>query len=259
MTYGSRVPSLQRETMKLDLYQNIVIIFIKEEKVIRDAGDVYTTLGSSVHEREGGVYTTPGLAAVDPGESSVQVERRRLRTVDPQPQVMQETHEHHHQTMIPRPKTDFPKFEYSNPRMWIKMVERYFMLSQTPVALYLDYLTIHLNGKVAIWFEGYVSSLRGGFHWGLFVEAVCRSFGSRNLSIGEEFTALKQLGSVDEFTEKYEEMRSLLLQESLYLTEEYFLQNYICRLKPTLRCFVRTSLPMTLEDAIWFAKQFEQG
>lgn len=133
------------------------------------------------------------------------------------------------------------------------------MLSQTLVGLYLDYLTIHLSGKVAIWFEGYVSGLMGGFHWGLFVEAVCRRFGSRNLSLDEEFIALKQVGGVEEFTEKYEKIRSLLLQERPYLTEEYFLQNYICRLKPTLRCFVRTSLPKTLEDAIWFARQFEQG
>lgn len=131
------------------------------------------------------------------------------------------------------------------------------MLLQIPVALYLDYLTINMNGKVTVWFEGYLNTLRSGFHWELFTEAICKRFGPGNLTLDEEFITLKHIGSVDEFTKRYEEMRSLMMQERPYLTEEYFLQNYICRLKPSLRCFVRTSLPRTLEDAIWFARQFE--
>lgn len=164
----------------------------------------------------------------DQVECSAQAERRRIRTADPQPQLMQD------QVMIPRFKPDLPEFDYTNPRMWVKKMERYFMLLQVPIELYLDYLTINLNGRVSIWLEGYMSSLRGAFHWGLFSEAICRRFCPGNLSLDEEFTALKQLGSVDEFTEKYEEMRSLLLHERPYLTKEYFLQNFICRLKPTL-------------------------
>lgn len=82
------------------------------------------------------------------------------------------------------------------------------MISKTPAVYYLDYLTLNLSGRVGIWLEGYVNSLRGGFQWVHFVESVCRRFGPGNTTIDEEFVALKQFGSVDEFTEKYEEMRS---------------------------------------------------
>ncbi|XP_031110384.1 uncharacterized protein LOC116014814 [Ipomoea triloba] len=143
--------------------------------------------------------------------------------------------------------------------MWIRRVERYFMISQTPPVFYLDYLTVNLSRKVEIWLEGYLSNLRGGFNWGHFVEAVCRRFGPGTVSIDEEFTVLKQLGGVEEFTDKFEEMRSMLLQVRPYLTDEYFLGNYVCRLKQVIRCFVRSAKPENLEDAIWLAKNFEQG
>lgn len=70
----------------------------------------------------------------------------------------------------------------------------------------------------------------------------------------EDFSVFKQSGAVVEFTDKFEEFKSLLLQAYPYLIDEYFMENYIARLKQGLRCFVRTTKTRALEDAIWFSK-----
>lgn len=64
---------------------------------------------------------------------------------------------------------------------------------------------------------------------------------------------------MDEFTDRYEDFKSQLLQAHPYLTEQYFMENYVAKLRQDLRCFVRTARPNSLGDAVWFAKQFEQG
>lgn len=207
-----------------------------------------------------------GMAAPEQGECSNAPERRRIRTVvfpyqnvENLPRGFERNLEHHQENHIVRLRADFPEFDYQNPRLWIRRLERYFMISQIHGDLYLDYLTLHLYGKVGVWFEGYVNGLRGGFHWGYFVEAICRRFGLGTVTIDEEFMTLRQVGTMEEFTEKYEEIRSILLQEIPYLTEEYFLNNYVCRLKMNIRCSVRAARPWNLEDAVWLAKNFEQG
>lgn len=84
-------------------------------------------------------------------------------------------------------------------------------------------------------------------------------FGDSCAYLMEEFVAFKQVNGVEEFTNKYEEFRSLLLQSHPYLTEQYFLENYIAILKQNLKCFVRTAKPATLVNVVWFARQFEKG
>lgn len=54
--------------------------------------------------------------------------------------------------------------------------------------------------------------------------AICRRLGHGIASIDEEFIVLKQLGSVKEFTDKFEEMRSILVRVKPYLKEDYFLE-----------------------------------
>lgn len=159
-----------------------------------------------------------------------------------------------HQVIKPR-----AEFDYEHPRLWVKRCEKYFMLSQILAHSYLDYLTMYLTKKVGVWFEGYMNGMRGRFVWDQFVRALYMRFRMKCVSIEEKFTALKQVESVDEFTKRYVELRGLMLQEHPYLTENYFLNHYIFRLKHVIRCFVRTSRPAIFGKAIWLAKKFEQG
>ncbi|XP_019171199.1 PREDICTED: uncharacterized protein LOC109166765 [Ipomoea nil] len=166
---------------------------------------------------------------------------------------------HQQADFYPRYKADFPAFDYEHPRNWIVRCERFFMFSHTPRNEVMNLLFVNLSGKVGLWYEGYVSELRQGFQWHHFAEAVCKRFENKGESLMEEFASLKQWGTVEDFTEKYEEFKSQLLVGHPYLTEGYFMENFVARLKPNLRCFVRTAKPTTLSDAIWYAGQFERG
>ncbi|XP_019184593.1 PREDICTED: uncharacterized protein LOC109179543 [Ipomoea nil] len=98
-----------------------------------------------------------------------------------------------------------------------------------------------------------------GFQWADFAKSVCKRFCEHNTDVMEEFASFKQVRNVTDFADKYEEYKGLLLQNFRYLTDQYFLDNFIIRLKQQLRCFVRASRPVSLEDAMWLAKQFERG
>ncbi|XP_019163484.1 PREDICTED: uncharacterized protein LOC109159828 [Ipomoea nil] len=161
--------------------------------------------------------------------------------------------------IYPRFKSEFPPFDYANPRQWVLRCEKFFVLSHIPRYDVINLLYVHLSGKVGLWFEGYIHGLREGFQWIDFAEAVCKRFGDSGVSLMEDFTAFKQWSGVDEYTDGYEGFKSLLLQAHPGLTENYFLENYIARLKQNLRCFVRTAKPNSLEDAIWLARQYEKG
>ncbi|XP_031104476.1 uncharacterized protein LOC116007955 [Ipomoea triloba] len=137
--------------------------------------------------------------------------------------------------------------------------ERFFLMANIPQIEDMHVLYVNLTGKVGLWFESYLTGLEGAFEWAPFVVAVCRRFGGDSGSVMEEFTGFKQYGMVLEFTDRFEEFRSLLLQNHPTLNGGYFLEAYVARLKQNLKCFVRTAQPKSLADAIWFAKQFEKG
>lgn len=158
-----------------------------------------------------------------------------------------------------RYRYDFPPFDYEQPRLWISRCERFFEMAHIPRIEIMHVLYVNLTGRIGLWFEGYLIGMEGPFQWANFAESVCRRFGGDSGAVMEEFAGFKQVGGVLEFTDKFEEFRSLLIQKHPTLTDSYFLEAYIARLKPNLRCFVTTTQPKTLADAVWFAKQIERG
>lgn len=110
----------------------------------------------------------------------------------------------------------------------------------------MEYVYYHLSERVNTWLEGYLVDNRGHIQWLHSVDVVCKPFGANTLSIEEEFKLLRQIGGVEEFTEKYEDMRVLMLLVHHYLTEDYFLNCYISCLNRTIRCFVKTGRLRTL-------------
>ncbi|XP_019151052.1 PREDICTED: uncharacterized protein LOC109147849 [Ipomoea nil] len=120
-------------------------------------------------------------------------------------------------------------------------------------------LYVNLTGRIGLWYEGYLTGLDEPFQWSHFAEAVCRRFGDDSGVVMEEFTNFRQNGGVMEFNDRFEEFKSLLIQNHPTLNDLYFLEAYIARLKPNLRGFVRTTQPKTLADAMWNARQLEMG
>ena len=109
------------------------------------------------------------------------------------------------------PKLEFPSFDGSNPRHWVKKCSRYFTLCKIPDSQRVDVASIHLIGKAEIWFASYVA-VRKNVDWSDFIVDVCNRFKEElGSKVVEDFHKLQQLGSVEEYLDKFEDLKSLLL------------------------------------------------
>jgi len=70
------------------------------------------------------------------------------------------------------PKLEFPSFDGSNPRNWVKKCSRYFVLCKIPNSQRGDVALIHLIGKVKTWFASYIA-VRRNVDWSDFIVDVC--------------------------------------------------------------------------------------
>ena len=73
----------------------------------------------------------------------------------------------------------------------------------------------------------------------------------------EDFHKLYQMGSLEAYLKRFEELRSLLLQNIPTLPDDYFVSSFIGGLKPQLKPFVKALNPLSLDDAIRFARLHE--
>ncbi|VFQ81961.1 unnamed protein product [Cuscuta campestris] len=75
----------------------------------------------------------------------------------------------------------------------------------------------------------------------------------------EDFNKLVQDGSIDEYLEKFEELKSLMLQRTPILPEDYFVASFIGGLKSHLKPFVKALKPTCLDEAVQFARLQEDA
>lgn len=119
-----------------------------------------------------------------------------------------------------------------------------------PVQNTLITVEIHMKGKAEVWFNSYVQS-RKEISWGEFVIDLCARFKDDIHSrLVEEFNKLQQGGSLEDYVDKFEELRALLLHKQTTMPERYFLESFIGGLKPRLKPFVRAFQPTSLAEAI---------
>jgi len=156
------------------------------------------------------------------------------------------------------PKLEFPVFDGTNPRYWIKKCSRYFALCKIPDEQRLDVASIHLVGRAETWFASYIAAKKN-VDWSEFVVDVCNRFREElGSKVVEDFHKLYQMGSLEAYLERFEELRSLLLQSIPTLPDDYFVSSFIGGLKPQLKPFVKALNPLSLDDAIRFARLHEE-
>lgn len=49
------------------------------------------------------------------------------------------------------PKSDFPKFDGDNPKLWKTNSEKYFSMYQVPYETWSAFATLHFTGNAALW------------------------------------------------------------------------------------------------------------
>jgi hypothetical protein len=75
----------------------------------------------------------------------------------------------------------------------------------------------------------------------------------------EQCQVLKQLNTVDNYIDQFEDWMSLMKKDHPYLTEHFFLLRFLSGLKDTIKHDTKCHKPSTLRAAYWFARQQEQS
>lgn len=71
------------------------------------------------------------------------------------------------------------------------------------------------------------------------------------------FNKLKQVGTVNDYEDKFEELRALISSRNRNFTEEYYVSSFVSGLRDHIKGAVKMFRPQTLADTIFLAKQEE--
>ncbi|XP_027102590.1 uncharacterized protein [Coffea arabica] len=152
------------------------------------------------------------------------------------------------------PRLDLPMFMAGNPREWLRKCHKYFLNYHIPACQKVDLVEMFLEGKADNWFQG-VKLAIPGLNWEEFSELLCERFsGKGSLDIVEEFNKLQQVGTVEEYEEKFEELKTLMLTKNPRLDESYFVSSFISGLKEEIKPMVKMFRPQTLTKAFEVAE-----
>jgi len=117
---------------------------------------------------------------------------------------------------------------------------------------------MYLQGRLETWYSSY-SLAKSSVSWEEFVVHVCARFKDEMASmVVEEFNKSPQLGGSDEYVDRFEGLRALLLMKTSLLLDEHFLDSFVGGLKLYLKFVVRVFHPKTLTEPIKHARCQEE-
>ncbi|KAK2971094.1 hypothetical protein RJ640_027573 [Escallonia rubra] len=119
------------------------------------------------------------------------------------------------------------------------------------------YASVHFEDQVEYWYATYIKPL-GKVNWDRFVKDLYARFSdvSRDSVIGE-FNQPKQVATVGEYYNYFEELRAQVMEEFGIMDESYFVKSFIVGLKPKIRSCVEQFEVATLTQAIHIARKEE--
>uniref|UniRef100_A0A803MRK9 Retrotransposon gag domain-containing protein n=1 Tax=Chenopodium quinoa TaxID=63459 RepID=A0A803MRK9_CHEQI len=155
------------------------------------------------------------------------------------------------------PKLEFPKFDGSNARLWIKKCCKYFSLCKIPDDQKVDLASLYMLDKAENWVSSYLAT-RSNVDWHDFViDLAARFRDDKGINVVEEFNKLQQHDSIENYVDDFENLRSIMVQVGYMLPDKYLLESFIGGLKSSLRPFVKAFKPQTISAAIEYAR-FQQ-
>ena len=110
----------------------------------------------------------------------------------------------------------------------------------------MEVIEMYLEGKAHNWFHR-VKLEKAGLTWGTFEELLYKRFDNRiGRDVVEEFNKLQQVEQVEEWQEKFEELKTFMMIKNPHLGEEYFVSSFISGLKDEIKTMIRMLSPATL-------------
>uniref|UniRef100_A0A803MB64 Chromo domain-containing protein n=1 Tax=Chenopodium quinoa TaxID=63459 RepID=A0A803MB64_CHEQI len=138
-------------------------------------------------------------------------------------------------TLGMNPKLEFPKFNGLNPRIWVKKCYKYFTLCKIADDQKVDLASLNMIDKAENWVMNYLSIRRSVVvDWNDFVVDLYARFQDDSaLDVVEQFNRLQQSGSIEDYIDEFE--------------------------KPAVKPFVKAFKPLTIAQAVEYARLQEQS
>lgn len=156
------------------------------------------------------------------------------------------------------PKTDLPKFDGDNPKLWKTNSEKYFSMYQVPYETCPSFATLHFVGNASLWLQTY-QELHCVESWSELCVAVHSKFGRDKYQQHlEELEGWKQSGSVDEYYVKFEELMHRVLVYNKSFDETFFVSKFVGGLRTEIKAAIKLHKPRSVDAALSLAKTQEE-
>lgn len=147
------------------------------------------------------------------------------------------------------PALEFPKFDGSNPRIWIRRCETYFDICDTPMVHWVKLATINFTGSATFWMQSVEMNLRE-LNWNDLCQAVIDRFEKdQHHHLIRQFFHITQSGSVAEYVESFDELVHQLLAHDPYFNPAVITSKFVDGLKSEIKAVVLVHRPRDLDTA----------
>jgi RNase H-like domain found in reverse transcriptase/Reverse transcriptase (RNA-dependent DNA polymerase)/Integrase zinc binding domain/Retroviral aspartyl protease/Ty3 transposon capsid-like protein/Integrase core domain/Chromo (CHRromatin Organisation MOdifier) domain len=157
------------------------------------------------------------------------------------------------------PRVECPGFYGDDIVAWIHRCNSYFEMHQVPDHLKTKLATMQFRDKASEWYDGFLID-HDPPDWPTLIRLIKKRFQRQGGKNGmDELKELHQNGSVEEYIEQFERLRSKLLIENRLFTETDFIDVFYSGLKQEIRAFVRAFKPQSLDETFEYALQMESA
>lgn len=147
------------------------------------------------------------------------------------------------------PKLEFPKFDGSNSKNWVKKCEKYFSICKIPDDQKVDLASLYMIDKAEVWVSDYVIGRRNVV-WSEFIMDLDARFRDElGDNVVEQFNKLQQSESLESYIDEFESLKSVMFQQNHRLPTSYVLDSFVGELKPAVKPFVKAFNPTSITEA----------
>jgi hypothetical protein len=134
----------------------------------------------------------------------------------------------------PIPNLEFPTFDGSNPRLWIKYCETFFDVCGTDPSVWVRCATMRLVGSAALWYQTMQAAI-STMSWETFVTTLCNRFDKdEHNHLIRHFFHIKQTTCVTEYVEQFSDLVHQILAHDPTFPQTIITNHFLDGLKKIL-------------------------
>lgn len=147
------------------------------------------------------------------------------------------------------PPLDFPRFDGTNPKIWIRRCENYFDICAIVPEHWVKLALVHFSGSAAFWMQSIEMDLRK-CSWNTLCQAVVDRFErDQHEHVIRQFFHVNQSGSVAEYVELFDEIVHQLLAHDPNFNPAAITSRFVDGLKHEIKVVVLVHRPKDLDTA----------